>query len=423
MGWSSLWSPGFTTDCRYLWLGRYQPETTLLLYLLLLSSVFSIVATGPGTAVCKGIGQPLIETVVLAASFAVNLILSVALLLLVGAVGTVVASATALVSSSMLFVYLFRRWIDLPTEEIHRAVNTLLLAVLVALALRYAVGWGGLPGTRQAALISVIQWDRGWDGRLSESTICFRTPSDRIGPRRLPAGRRSSPDCDCTTRRLVGAGPPRARLTRGPSEHGTAKMHQLLRMIRAVYERRYAARNPVGFARSLGIRVGANVRVYEVDRGMFGTEPWLITIGDNTYITAGVQFVTHDGGTLPLRREVPDLDFTAPITIGNHVYIGMRSIILPGVTIGTRCVVGPGSVVARSIPDNSVAAGVPARIIKTTDDYLEGLKRKSSGCGHLDASGKEAFLKRHFGITHVGQGSRRPSAEPIDARRYGSTGH
>jgi acetyltransferase-like isoleucine patch superfamily enzyme len=163
----------------------------------------------------------------------------------------------------------------------------------------------------------------------------------------------------------------------------------------------HAKINPLGYARSIGVRMGKNVNFYGMPSGMFGTEPWLITIGNNVYITSGVTFVTHDGGTLILRKEIPDLEYTAPITIGNDVYIGVRTIILPGVIIGNRCVIGAGSVVTKSIPDNSVAAGVPARVIKTTDEYLEGLKRKSLHCGQLIGKEKEAFLKKIFGITNV----------------------
>ena len=65
--------------------------------------------------------------------------------------------------------------------------------------------------------------------------------------------------------------------------------------------------DPNGYARSLGVRLGQNVHFYGMKPGMFSTEPWLISIGDNVYITAGCQFVTHDGGTLILRKEVPDL--------------------------------------------------------------------------------------------------------------------
>lgn len=184
--------------------------------------------------------------------------------------------------------------------------------------------------------------------------------------------------------------------------------HTLIRALRCVFraigDRRHAAVDPVGFARSLGVSVGNNVRFYGADRAMFGSEPWMIRIGNDCYITAGVQFVTHDGGTLVLRKEVVDLEWSAPIVIGNDVYIGIRSIILPGVTIGNRCVIGAGAVVTRSIPDNCVVVGVPARIIKSTDEYLAQLKAKSLKCGHLKGIEKDRvlrtvyceFLKRHW---------------------------
>jgi len=54
--------------------------------------------------------------------------------------------------------------------------------------------------------------------------------------------------------------------------------------------------------------------------------------------------------------------------------------------------------VSRSIPDNSLAVGVPARVIKPIDEYLETLKNKSIGCGHLSAAEKEIFLKKYFEV-------------------------
>lgn len=122
---------------------------------------------------------------------------------------------------------------------------------------------------------------------------------------------------------------------------------------------------------------------------MFSSEPWLITIGNNVYITSGCQFITHDGGTLILRKEVPDLELTAPIIIGNDVYIGLNTVILPGVTIGNRCIIGAGSIVTEDIPDNSAAAGVPARVIKTVDAYLDGAKTRSLHLGHLSPKDKK----------------------------------
>lgn len=164
----------------------------------------------------------------------------------------------------------------------------------------------------------------------------------------------------------------------------------------SILERLYAARKPIEFARSLGVKVGNNVRFYGVNRSMFGSEPWLISIGDNCYITAGVQFINHDGGTLILRKEIPTLEWTAPIEIGNDVYIGVRCIILPNVKIGNRCIIGAGSIVSKDIPDNSVYAGVPARFICTTDEYLEKMEKKSLKCGHLQGEEKAEVIKEIY---------------------------
>ena len=179
-------------------------------------------------------------------------------------------------------------------------------------------------------------------------------------------------------------------------------LSRVLRFVKernAILKRNDAIRHdPCGFARSLGVKLGQGCKLYGMDPGMFGSEPWLVTIGDNVFITARVQFITHDGGTLPLRRLVPDLEWTAPITVGNDVFIGFGATILPGVTIGDRCIIGARGVVTRSVPPNSVAAGNPAKVIKTTDEYLVGLQRKSLHVGHLDAETKAAWLKKHFGV-------------------------
>ncbi len=58
-------------------------------------------------------------------------------------------------------------------------------------------------------------------------------------------------------------------------------------------------------------------------------------------------------------------NIASPVKIGNNVWIGSHVIILPGVTIGNNCVIGAGSVVNKSIPDNSTAVGVPAKVVKT----------------------------------------------------------
>lgn len=88
----------------------------------------------------------------------------------------------------------------------------------------------------------------------------------------------------------------------------------------------------------------------------------LIHVGENTMIAAHVQITTstHDYNHRPYRGNRID----KPITIGKNVWIGSGAIIMPGVTIGDNAVIGAGSVVTKNIPENTLAYGVPANIIK-----------------------------------------------------------
>lgn len=118
-----------------------------------------------------------------------------------------------------------------------------------------------------------------------------------------------------------------------------------------------------------GLKIGKNCVISSFS---FGTEPYLITIGDNCRITAGVKFITHDGSLWVLRnlkRELKDIDMFGKIQIGNNVNIGNHSIIMPGVTIGDNVIIGAGSIVTRSVPNNSVVAGVPAKILGSINDF------------------------------------------------------
>jgi acetyltransferase-like isoleucine patch superfamily enzyme len=151
---------------------------------------------------------------------------------------------------------------------------------------------------------------------------------------------------------------------------------------------------PLKYAKKIGVKLGENVHLYGVTS--WGSEPWIITIGDNVHITGGCKFIAHDGGTLIFRDQIPDLEITKPITVGNNVYIGEETLILPGVNIGNNVVIGARSVVTKDIPDNSVAAGVPCRVIKTTEEYLEKLKRESLHLGHLTGKEKDKALREYY---------------------------
>ncbi|WP_277870604.1 acyltransferase [Microbacterium telephonicum] len=110
----------------------------------------------------------------------------------------------------------------------------------------------------------------------------------------------------------------------------------------------------------------------------FGSEPFLISLGSDVTIADGVRFLTHDGGVRVFRTEIPDLHVYAPIRVGDRVFIGVGAMIMPGVEIGDDVVVGAGSIVTRNIPSNEVWAGVPARRLKSLEEYREGATRKAT---------------------------------------------
>ena len=117
---------------------------------------------------------------------------------------------------------------------------------------------------------------------------------------------------------------------------------------------------------SMGMKVGKNFR------RLHGTilDPahcWLIEIGDNVTIAPKVHVLCHDASTKMY------LGYTkiGRVTIGDNVFIGAESVVLPGVTIGSNVIVGANSTVTHNIPDNTVVAGSPARVICSLEDYLE----------------------------------------------------
>ena len=152
---------------------------------------------------------------------------------------------------------------------------------------------------------------------------------------------------------------------------------------------------PIKYARLIGVNF-PNDGVHIYGKVNWSTEPWIITLGKNVFITDGCKFITHDGGTLLFRNQQPDLDITKPIVVGDNVYFGNNVIVLPGVTIGNNVVIGAGSIVTKNIPDNSVVAGVPAKIIKTSEEYFRKIKLESNHLGELSGKAKDDALKKYY---------------------------
>jgi acetyltransferase-like isoleucine patch superfamily enzyme len=94
-----------------------------------------------------------------------------------------------------------------------------------------------------------------------------------------------------------------------------------------------------------------------------------LTIGDNCSISTGVQIYSHDTIRRALSGGVAGPE-RAATSIGSNSYLGPNVIVVKGITIGTRCLIGAGSVVLVDIPDATVSYGIPARAVGPVEDYL-----------------------------------------------------
>lgn len=174
----------------------------------------------------------------------------------------------------------------------------------------------------------------------------------------------------------------------------------VFKMIKNKY---YSVFKPYKYMEKIGVNFPKNgVHLYgQVD---WGSEPWIITLGNNVYITNKVAFITHDGGTLLFRNEIPDLEITKPIVVGDNVYIGNNAIILPGVTIGNNVVIAAGTIVTKNVPNNVVFGGVPGRVLKTIEEYKEKITNESIHLGHLKGKEKDDALKKYYGYKGKSKG-------------------
>ncbi|MEH2944989.1 acyltransferase [Lachnospiraceae bacterium KK002] len=107
----------------------------------------------------------------------------------------------------------------------------------------------------------------------------------------------------------------------------------------------------------------------------FGSEPYLITLHNNVRLSSSVAFITHDGSVHTIvsskKYRNTNVHKYGKIEIDDNTFIGARATIMPNVYIGKNCIIGAGALVTHSIPDNSIAVGVPAKIIGDTWNFAE----------------------------------------------------
>lgn len=148
--------------------------------------------------------------------------------------------------------------------------------------------------------------------------------------------------------------------------------------------------SPVNYGRFIGVTIGNGCLI---SSKAFPSEPYLITIGNNVRIAKNVSFFTH-GGIWTFRKKYPNLDHFGKIKIKDNTYIGEGVYILPGVEIGQNCVIGAGTVVSKSIPDDCIVVGNPCRVVTDTRVYLKKINKLSFGTKGLSYEEKKAVLMK-----------------------------
>ena len=143
------------------------------------------------------------------------------------------------------------------------------------------------------------------------------------------------------------------------------------------------------YARYIGVKCGGGNFI--ANKSHWPSEPYLVTVGSHCALTDGVKIFTH-GGARVGRVKYPKFDVFGKVVIGDYVYIGTNSLIMPGVSIGDGSLVAAGSVVTKSVPPGVVVGGNPAKILCTVDEYIERNKHFDLESKGFDYEQKRTLL-------------------------------
>lgn len=130
----------------------------------------------------------------------------------------------------------------------------------------------------------------------------------------------------------------------------------------------------VVFLRYLGYNMAGAPQYISARARIDGTDPSLITIGNDVVISSDVRILTHDFSVARVDRALSTLrgvavnsneerNKVASVSIGDNSFVGAFSMLMPGTAIGRDCVIGAGSVVRGKIPDGSIVIGNPGQVV------------------------------------------------------------
>jgi len=156
----------------------------------------------------------------------------------------------------------------------------------------------------------------------------------------------------------------------------------------------------VEYLRAQGCKIGKGTRLL-CGTGCFGTEPYLVEIGEDCLLSSTLSFFTHERGVKVLNSlncfDGVAMDKVGKIVVGNNCFIGHGAKIMPGVTIGDNVIVGACAIVTKDVPSNSVVAGMPARVICTIDDFYNKNKDKFQPTAKMSDEEKKEYLLKVLG--------------------------
>ena len=134
-----------------------------------------------------------------------------------------------------------------------------------------------------------------------------------------------------------------------------------------------SSNSALDYYRRKGIKIGEGTFIRDTKHiNVDISRPELLEIGSNVLLHKGTIILTHDYASRCFVNS--DSEFYpshGKVKIGNNVWLGENVTICKGVTIGDNCIIGIGSIVTKSIPSNSVAVGIPAKVICSYQDYMK----------------------------------------------------
>lgn len=130
--------------------------------------------------------------------------------------------------------------------------------------------------------------------------------------------------------------------------------------------------------RRICYHIGENTRICNND---FGAEPYMISIGNDVIVAAGVKFIEHDASFFNMCRynrvSSKEYEKIGSIILRDNCFIGGYSILLQGTDVGENSVIAAGSVVNKKIPANEVWGGVPVHFIMSVEEYAKKIDEKN----------------------------------------------